>query len=182
MVVLAVSLLFLAAGSPNWDAPDAFLESATVEPTFLDGTVPTSVAPLILASGAAVTSGNVLVPFVNPNGGVQGIRWIESASSANETLVTFANRSIPSRLKVCKVAGPGIPDQHVVYLYGDGFGATNAAPPQFATYGPVTRTFDVRAGDPAQGGTCEFVPGFGANAAWFQPVPNIRERNSDLHL
>ncbi len=29
-------------------------------------------------------------------------------------------------------------------------------------YGVVTRTFDVRAGDPAQGGTCEFVPGFGA--------------------
>src|SRR5215204_5787285 len=125
----------------------AFLESVTVEPPFLDGIVPTACGPVILGQGAGPASGNTPVLFPNPNGGVQCLRWIESASSANETLVTFVNRSIPSRLKVCKVAGPGIPINTLFTFTVTGFGATNAAPPQFATYGPVTRTFDVRAGD-----------------------------------
>jgi subtilisin-like proprotein convertase family protein len=88
---------------------------------------------------------------------------IESASAADETLVIFANRSNPSRLKVCKVAGPGIPINTLFTFTVVGYGATSAAHPQAATYGVVSRTFDVRAGDPAQGGTCEFVPGLGAN-------------------
>jgi subtilisin-like proprotein convertase family protein len=76
--------------------------------------------------------------------------------------VIFANRSNPSRVKVCKVAGPGIPINTLFTFTVVGYGQTNAVHPQVANYAVVTRTFDVRAGDPAQGGSCEFVPGFGA--------------------
>ncbi len=48
-------------------------------------------------------------------------------------------------------------------------GTLNAAHPQSADYGQVTRTVDVRAGDPVQGGTCEFVPGFGLPAPGWAP-------------
>ena len=53
---------------------------------------------------------------------------MESASAANETLVIFTNRSNPSRLKVCKVAGPGIPINTLFSFTVSGFGAQNAAP------------------------------------------------------
>ena len=111
---------------------------------------------------------------------------VESDSTADETLVIFTNRSNPGRVKVCKIAGPGIPINTLFTFTVTGFGATNAASPQTATYGPVSRTFDVRAGDPAQGGTCEFVPGFGANAPGYNqfqtfvngtPVRDLRKRN-----
>jgi hypothetical protein len=87
---------------------------------------------------------------------------LESDSAADETLVIFTNRSNPSRLKVCKVAGPGIPINTLFSFTVVGYGPTTPQHPQFSSYGVVNRTFDVRAGDPAQGGTCEFVPGFGA--------------------
>jgi hypothetical protein len=115
---------------------------------------------------AVDANGNdVLTPA--PGGGFQDVFVLESATTANETLVIFANRSNPSRVKVCKIAGPGIPINTLFTFTVVGYGQTNAVHPQVATYGVVTRTFDVRAGDPAQGGTCEFVPGFGAPApAW----------------
>ncbi len=136
----------------------AYLESVEVIPAdrangpFVLGTIVT-VSP---------TGADVFTPA--PGGGFQDTIIVESASAANETLVIFTNRSNPSRLKVCKVAGPGIPINTLFTFTVVGYGATSAAHPQAATYGIVSRTFDVRAGDPAQGGTCEFVPGLGANA------------------
>ena len=115
-----------------------------------------------------------------PGGGFVDVVLQESTTSADETLVIFTNRSNPGRVKVCKIAGPGIPFNTLFSFTVSGIGATNAAPPQFAIYGPVTRTFDVRAGDPAQGGTCEFVPGFGANAPGYGRIPNIRKRHSSV--
>ena len=105
--------------------------------------------------------------FTNVGGGFVDVIVQESVSTADETLVIFTNRSNPGRVKVCKIAGPGIPINTIFTFTVNGIGATNAASPQTAIFGPVTRTFDVRAGDPAQGGTCEFVPGFGANAPGF---------------
>jgi hypothetical protein len=128
------------------------------------------VIPANRANGGPVLGVNITVdgngndvPVAAPGGGFQDVFIIESSSAADETLVIFANRSNPSRLKVCKVAGPGIPINTLFTFTVVGWGATSAAHPQLATYGLVTRTFDVRAGDPAQGGTCEFVPGLGAN-------------------
>ncbi len=112
--------------------------------------------------GVNNAGGDVVIPA--PGGGFVDVVVQESDNTADETLVIFTNRSNPGRVKVCKIAGPGIPINTLFTFTVNGFGATNAANPQTAIYGPVTRTFDVRAGDPAQGGTCEFVPGFGANA------------------
>ncbi|MGE3382204.1 MAG: ice-binding family protein, partial [Pyrinomonadaceae bacterium] len=122
-----------------------------------------------LGIGATAASGNSLVSFPNVGGGVVGVRFPESTSSATETLVIFRNRSNPSTFKVCKIAGPGIPINTLFTFTVVGWGPTNAAHPQAASYGLVTRTFDVRAGDPAQGGTCELVPGFGANPPSWTP-------------
>lgn len=102
--------------------------------------------------------------FNNPGGAFVEVTYLESANQADETLIIFSNRSNPGRLKVCKIAGPGIPINTLFRFTVSGIGATNAAAPQFTSYGPVTKTFDLRAGDPAQGGSCDFIQGFGANA------------------
>jgi hypothetical protein len=83
-------------------------------------------------------------------------------------MINFRNRSNPGLFKVCKIAGPGVPEFTMFRFVVRGFGATNAAPPQFATYGVVERVVDVRAGDPATGGNCQFVPGFGSGTGFAQ--------------
>ncbi|MGD9564288.1 MAG: ice-binding family protein, partial [Pyrinomonadaceae bacterium] len=136
----------------------AYLESVEVIPANRAN------GPAVLGTivGVSPTGADVFIPA--PGGGFQDTFIIESASAANETLLIFTNRSNPSRVKVCKVAGPGIPINTLFTFTVTGIGATTATHPQDTIYGPVSRTFDVRAGDPAQGGTCEFVPGLGANA------------------
>ncbi|MEK7854753.1 MAG: ice-binding family protein, partial [Acidobacteriota bacterium] len=136
----------------------AYLESVEVIPADRAN------GPAVLGTivGVSPTGADVFIPALG--GGFQDTVIVESASAANETLLIFANRSNPSRVKVCKVAGPGIPINTLFTFTVVGWGATTAAHPQAATYGLVSRTFDVRAGDPAQGGTCDFVPGLGANA------------------
>ncbi|MGE3384691.1 MAG: ice-binding family protein, partial [Pyrinomonadaceae bacterium] len=126
-------------------------------------------SPDILGQIVGVSSTGADVFLNAPGGGFVDVRVIESATSANETLVIFANRSNPSTFKVCKIAGPGIPINTLFTFTVVGWGPTAPAHPQVATYGIVTRTFDVRAGDPAQGGTCELVPGFGANPPSWTP-------------
>jgi subtilisin-like proprotein convertase family protein len=137
--------------------PGFYLESVQVIPPDRLITGP------ILGQGVGAGGGDIDTFYDNPGGGWVDVRVVESATSANETLVIFANRSNPGLVKVCKIAGPGIPVNTLFTYTVHGWGATNAAPPQFATYGFVTRTFDVRAGDPATGGSCTIVPGFGAN-------------------
>ena len=98
-----------------------------------------------------------------PGGGYVEVLLSGSGSPIDQTLIVFRNRSNPTRLKVCKIAGPGIPLNTLFRYTVTGTGPTTASHPQSAVFGAVTRTVDVRAGDPAQGGTCEFVPGAGAN-------------------
>lgn len=80
------------------------------------------------------------------------------------------NAQTASRLKVCKIAGPGVALNTLFRFTVSGIGALNAAPPDQTAYGAVSRTVDVRAGDPAQGGTCQFVPGVGANAPGYDQL------------
>ncbi len=47
-------------------------------------------------------------PFFNPGGGVVKAQVIEGGTS-NQTTINFWNRSEPGYVKICKVAGPGIP-------------------------------------------------------------------------
>ncbi len=112
--------------------------------------------------GVGPTGSDVAIPA--PGGGYVDVIYPQSISPENETLVISRVRSNPARVKVCKVAGPGVPVNTLFRFTATGTGSLTATHPQAAEYGQVTRTFDVRAGDPAQGGTCEFVPGLGANA------------------
>jgi len=115
--------------------------------------------------GVTNTGEDNIIPA--PGGGYVNVILEESDEPTDKTLVVFANRSNPGRVKLCKIAGPGIPINTLFRFTVTGWGAINAARPQSNTYGPVTRTVDVRAGDPAQGGNCQFVPGIGANAPGF---------------
>ena len=94
-------------------------------------------------------------------GGSILVRVLEDDDASSETIVEFFNRSRPGLLKVCKIAGPGIPLNRLFSFTVTGTGPTTAAG---TTNGTVTRTFDVAAGPAADGGTCAFVPGFGAGA------------------
>ncbi len=98
-----------------------------------------------------------------PGGGYVNAVLVEGGDSTNQTMAVFTNRSNPTRIKVCAIAGPGIPLNTLMRFTVSGIGALSATHPQSSEYGNVVRTVDVRAGDPAQGGTCEFVPGTGAN-------------------
>lgn len=112
--------------------------------------------------------------FTNPGGGFITVRVIEGATPSNETIVNFVNRSNPSLVKVCKIAGPGIPLNTIFRFTVSGTGPNAATPPQTTPNVAVTRTVDVRAGTPESGGTCAFVPGFGGGVgrAEFQTFVN----------
>jgi hypothetical protein len=93
-------------------------------------------------------------------GGSRTVRVIEGGV-ATETIVFFFNRSRPGQLKVCKIAGPGIPLNTLFTFRVRGLGPIDAA----GTIAPFERQVVVAAGAPnAQGGggSCAFVPGFGA--------------------
>ncbi len=98
--------------------------------------------------------------YTNSGGGYATVAVLEGSASL-ETIVNFRNRSRPGLLKVCKIAGPGITPNSLFSFTVTGTGPTTAAG---TTNGIVTRTFNVAAGPPADGGTCAFVPGFGAGA------------------
>nr|MBA4183717.1 hypothetical protein [Acidobacteriota bacterium] len=113
--------------------------------------VSTSTFPVDRAVGATTFNAN--------GGGSRTVRVIEG-DQADETIVFFFNRSRPGQLKICKIAGPGIPLNRIFTFRVRGFGPINAA----GTIGAVDRLVEVAAGPPnAQGGggSCNFVPGFG---------------------
>ena len=92
--------------------------------------------------------------FINPGGGVADIDVLEGGT-ASQTTVNFFNRANPARLKVCKIAGPGIPE-------GTPFtfeirGTVRSTPTVIAPGVQVTRFLTVPAGPAAQGGFCDFV-------------------------
>jgi len=122
------------------------------------------------------------VSYDNVGGGYATVRVIEG-SAANMTILDFFNRSNPGTVKICKIAGPGIPEG-TLFRYsvfgpfgtianttGPATGTTGPTPPaagaapnhpQFSTYGPVSTIVDVTAGNAATGGNCVLVPGLGA--------------------
>jgi hypothetical protein len=133
----------------------------------------------IVAAGPNAPRGTVALD--NPGGGYATVRVIE-ASAASETIVDFFNRSNPGQVKVCKIAGPGIPLGTLFRFSVFGpFGTIDirnpdTAPnsPQFSVYGPVQTIVDVTAGPAETGGNCVIVPGLGAGVgrAEFQTFVN----------
>ncbi|HSK74121.1 MAG TPA: VCBS repeat-containing protein, partial [Pyrinomonadaceae bacterium] len=108
---------------------------------------------------ACSTTGPGTVPsgciFSNPNGGYATVQVIEGGA-ASATTIDFHNVNIPvtnpGGVRVCKVAGPGIPLGTRFRFEVRGLIVSDAAP----TVSGV-RFVDVAAGPAAEGGNCEFV-------------------------
>jgi len=98
-------------------------------------------------------------PITNTNGGYARIALTPGGGVSQQTTVFFFNRSLPGRVKVCKItADPSlIPVGTVFRFQVSGSGPTS--PTQTNPPVPVTATVDVPAGPAAQGGFCQFVPG-----------------------
>lgn len=136
--------------------PGFFLESVDTVPTDRE------VGMEVLGSG--VNAQRQVVP--NPGGGFATVRVVEGGP-AIETVVNFRNRSNPGQFKVCKIAGPGVPEFTTFRFTVEGFGATTAAEPQFAVNGDRVIPVDVVARPStatSPNGGCTIVPGFGAGA------------------
>jgi hypothetical protein len=120
----------------------------------------------VLANGG----GNATIVVVaGSDGGITDV-----GGTAVQTTVFFNNRSVPAQLKVCKIAGPGIPELSVFNFVVRGFGPN--APVAVATALPgggsaqagvvvpggevaTDRNVSVLAGPVANGGFCQIVPG-----------------------
>ena len=81
----------------------------------------------------------------------------EANASNNQTRFNFFNRSNPALVKICKVAGPGIPEGTLFNFTVSGIAPVIATDGTFSGTA-VSRTFDVAAGLAANGGGCRFVP------------------------
>jgi len=92
--------------------------------------------------------------FANPGGGVADIDVLEGGT-ASQTTVNFFNRANPAILKVCKIAGPGIPEGTPFTFEVRGTAPTSAT--VIAPGTQITRFITVPAGPAAQGGFCDFV-------------------------
>ncbi|MGB7070714.1 MAG: ice-binding family protein, partial [Pyrinomonadaceae bacterium] len=133
--------------------PGFFLESTTVVPQHR------KLGPPVLLNG----------------GGVQDV-VLEEGGASTETRVNFFNRSNPGIVKICKIAGPGVPLNTLFRFRVSGpYGATLLVQPQENVYAPVGPILvDVAAGRPEDGGNCQIVPGIGAGVRFneFQTFVN----------
>ncbi|MCU1287871.1 MAG: conserved repeat domain, partial [Acidobacteria bacterium] len=102
--------------------------------------------------------------FPNAGGGYISGDVLEGGT-ASQTTFNFFNRANPAVLKICKIAGPGIPEG-TPFTY-EVRGTAPSGPGRIIAPGvQVTRDVTVLAGPAAQGGFCEFVetaPGSGVN-------------------
>ncbi|HSK71468.1 MAG TPA: ice-binding family protein, partial [Pyrinomonadaceae bacterium] len=95
--------------------------------------------------------------FTNNGGGYVNADVLEGGAAA-QTTINFFNRTNPGLVKVCKIAGPGIPEGTLFR-----FEVRGTAPNAPAPAGPIlpgveiVRIVDVEAGPAAQGGFCDFV-------------------------
>ncbi len=93
----------------------------------------------------------------NLNGCYADVELNVAGGAANQTTVSFYNRSLPGRIRVCKkTADPtNIPVGTAFSFTISGQGWTS---PTDSTPKPQTETFDVLAGPASQGGFCAFAP------------------------
>ncbi len=89
----------------------------------------------------------------NTNGGYANV-LLNAGGTANQTTVRFFNRSIPGRIKVCKItADPTNIPVGTAFRFTIA-GKVGPLPGQF-----MSMPFDVLAGPASQGGFCAFAPG-----------------------
>jgi hypothetical protein len=102
------------------------------------------------ANGTAIT---------NTNGGYANIRLISGGTTVEQTTVNFYNRSLPGRIKVCKITADPINLPVGTSFRFEVVGLAPTSPTQ-TTPGVITRVLvDVLAGPVGQNGFCQFVTG-----------------------
>jgi len=126
--------------------------------------------------------------FSNPGGGVVSADVVEGGTS-NQTTINFFNRAAPVELKICKVAGPGIPVGTEFNFEIRGTTQTTPATTNTSTTvppgtvlgpgatsvrtGSMLRFLTVQAGPGEQGGFCDFVRNLDGTRATFVVGTNI---------
>jgi hypothetical protein len=96
--------------------------------------------------------------FTNIGGGVAGGLVYEASTPQDQTIFNFFNRTNPGIIKVCKIAGRGVPigTRFLFEVYGRGPSA--GSPPGPILPGQdIARTVTVAAGPASQGGFCSIV-------------------------
>ncbi len=121
------------------------LESVTTFPA-------TALNSVTLDSGFDV---NGVLLANNTNGGYANVALNIAGGAANQTTVRFFNRSIPGRLKVCKITADTVNIPIGTAFTFRIIGTAGPAPGMAGTQ----IDFDVLAGPAGQGGFCAFAPG-----------------------
>jgi len=106
-------------------------------------------------------AGRLTAPFTpNPDGGGTANVILTVGGGVNQqTTVNFFNRSLPGRVKVCKITADPV-NIPVGTMFRFAVTGTNPTSPTQTLPGVVTTVnVDVAAGPAAQGGFCQFVPG-----------------------
>lgn len=133
--------------------PDAFCEGAAELQT-------TPGRLLAFTPNAIVNAAGAVVP--SQGGCFATVRLVEGDQN-NEAVIAFINRSRPGIVKVCKLAGPGVPINTLFRFRVRGFGYPFPPGPPGIGPGPnppaqfITRFVDVRAGSLDSGGSCFIV-------------------------
>ncbi len=94
------------------------------------------------------------LPIVNTNGGFANVSLNVAGGAANQTTVRFFNRSLPGRIKVCKITADPV---NLPVGTAIRFAVGGLQGPYPGTVASVV--FDVLAGPASQGGFCAFAPG-----------------------
>ncbi len=81
----------------------------------------------------------------------------EAGDARNQTRINFFNRTNAAQVKVCKIAGAGIPEGTVFNFTVSGFAPVFGGDGAF-TQQAISRNFNVAAGLSANNGGCRFVP------------------------
>jgi hypothetical protein len=95
--------------------------------------------------------------FANPGGGIADVLLVEGSTPSSQTTVNFFNRTRPGRVKVCKIAGPGIPIGTWFTFNWSGSGPANPFPGPQLPAQAVSGSINVQAGPASQGGFCQFI-------------------------
>ena len=98
-------------------------------------------------------------PTANAGGGYAWGRVYEASTAADQTIFNFFNRTNPGIIKVCKIAGPGIPigTRFVFAVFGRQAQSQFAGGTAILPGTDIPRLVTVNAGPPEQGGNCAIV-------------------------
>jgi hypothetical protein len=161
--------LIAGGGAPDWNNfignVDAFSIGVSGNTTTYDFEASgTSSTFLQLGTGMFNTIPCMTVPegfpippgcfFSNPGGGLVAARVFEGSTPANQTVFNFFNRTNPGIIKVCKIAGRGVP---VGTRFDFAVWGRQATPGTILPGTDIMRFVRVAAGPASQGGFCQIV-------------------------